>query len=271
MCLDWLRYRGYFLSSIPGTSLSIAAIPLICCHRLAVSHTAPSWVYLTWCEWMDDSGTTSLIRHRQAGVGCKPPGKSLLTSSRAPHNNSTRALSETPRDRVTSTLDTPISLSTPFLIASTTQGPLWPASHTPAPPAFTPLWPAAKAGSLCLAKWMKWKNESTLKWATTSALSVVAIIPVYTQLWQPSMDLSCVSKVPRSVHVKSSHSVMPSAGQSSPTFQSCTPRHTSSVVQLVDNFLILCWWLTYLALLSLCNPIYWSLKSKRRVEFQADW
>ncbi len=104
-----------------------------CCHRLVVSHTAPSWVYLSWCEWMDDSGKTSLIKHRQACVGCKPSGKSLLTSSRAPHKNSSKALSETPRDWVTSALDSPIFPSTPRLIASITLGPLWPASHTPAP------------------------------------------------------------------------------------------------------------------------------------------
>lgn len=88
---------------------------------------------------MDDSGTVGLIRHRQARVGCKLPGKSLLTSSRAPYNNSPRALSETSRDRVTSALDSPISPSTPLLIVSLTQGPLWPPSNTPAPPSFRPL------------------------------------------------------------------------------------------------------------------------------------
>lgn len=72
-------------------------------------------------------------------VGCNQPGQNFVTSSRTPSTNSPRALSETPRDRVTSALDSPISLNslyTPLLIAWPTQYPLWPVSHTPTPLSF---------------------------------------------------------------------------------------------------------------------------------------
>ncbi|TRY91034.1 hypothetical protein DNTS_021664, partial [Danionella cerebrum] len=92
---------------------SIASVPQV--HVLSQSPTQlrPGFIFAT------------------APVGCKPPGKSLLTSSRAPLQLP-QALSETPRDRVTSALDSLISPSTPLQIVRPTQGLLWPDLHTPA-------------------------------------------------------------------------------------------------------------------------------------------
>lgn len=127
------QVQGLFSPPLLAPHSALLPSPFsVYCHATAVSHMAPSWVYLSWCEWMDDSGTVGLIRHRQTHVGYEPPGKSLQTFSIAPPNNSHRALSETPRDRVTSALDSPISLNTPLLIVSPTLGPLWPRLAAPA-------------------------------------------------------------------------------------------------------------------------------------------
>lgn len=125
---------GAIFSSTPGTSLSIAAIPLLrvlSCHCGVPHGSVLGLSKLVWVDgWFRNGGPDKASTDP---CGLRTAWKELANLFHSPpYNNSHRALSETPRDRVTSALDSPISLNTPLLIVSPTLGPLWPRLAAPA-------------------------------------------------------------------------------------------------------------------------------------------